>query len=279
MSRIPLKPLIRIAALGGAAYAVVKRRSRGLSAPSPPATPQRVPDPAPAPASPKAAAPGAPAAAKAEATASDPIEDLIAEEEAAAGAEAGAIGGRVRHDPEDPDFDADSLDPALQPVYEAGGGPSEGFEAAEADLIDNASHGGGRGNPLRDAPDAEAESDLSDAEYGEADHVHPADEDREDDGPGADERKADAPASSARFSRTPSSSSSKDFENFSTPSRSSVSQTSSRSTPAAATSSKVSRAPSTSTSSVGATLPWSRNASMVSSGIVFTVSGPMSAST
>jgi hypothetical protein len=153
MPRFPLKTIL----LGAIAFAVYKRRSETGSAPSPPAS-RDVPSPAPA-------APAPAPATKAD----DPIEDLIAEEEAAAAAEAGAIGGRVRHDPEDPDLDADSLDPAMQPVYEAGGGPSEGFEAAEADLVDNASHGGGRGDPLRDAPDPEAESDLSTAEYGEPD--------------------------------------------------------------------------------------------------------------
>jgi hypothetical protein len=35
----------------------------------------------------------------------------------------------------------DPKDPAMQPVLEAGGGESEGFEMAEQDLIDHASHG------------------------------------------------------------------------------------------------------------------------------------------
>jgi hypothetical protein len=185
MPRLPIKSLLRLATLGGAAYAVLKRRAQAPANPGPPDAPRPSAAPSPAP-EPRPAPP--PADTAAGSAAADPIDDLVAEEEAAAAAEAGAIGGRVRHDPEDPDMDADSLDPAMQPVYEAGGGPSEGFEAAEADLVDNASHGGGRGNPLRDAPDPEAESDLSDVEYGEADHVHPADEDREDADDEGDER-------------------------------------------------------------------------------------------
>ncbi len=35
----------------------------------------------------------------------------------------------------------DPDDPAMAPVYEAGGGESEGFEMAEDDLIEHASHG------------------------------------------------------------------------------------------------------------------------------------------
>jgi hypothetical protein len=35
----------------------------------------------------------------------------------------------------------DPKDPAMVPVLEAGGGESEGFEMAEAELIEHASHG------------------------------------------------------------------------------------------------------------------------------------------
>ena len=91
----------------------------------------------------------------------DPDEELIAEEESAARFEARGIGGPAPHS---------AADPALDPVYEAGGGEQDGWEQAERDLIDNASHGGGHGNPLRDALEPEVESDLSGAEYGEADH-------------------------------------------------------------------------------------------------------------
>jgi hypothetical protein len=90
-------------------------------------------------------------------------DDLVAEEEAAAAAEAGAIGGTRR-----PQYPVEG-DPAMEPVYEAGGGPAEGFELAEHDLIENATHGDGAGDPLRDAFRAEVESDRSTAVYGEPD--------------------------------------------------------------------------------------------------------------
>jgi hypothetical protein len=90
-----------------------------------------------------------------------PVPGNVEEEASAAAAEAREIGGPrpARH--------AD--DPAMEPVYEAGGGEQEGFEQAEADLIENASHGDGLGNPLRDAISPEYESDRSSAAYGGAD--------------------------------------------------------------------------------------------------------------
>jgi hypothetical protein len=93
-----------------------------------------------------------------------PDDDLIREEEAAAASDAGHIGGRAG--------DEEDFDPSMRPVYEAGGGEAEGFEQAEADLVDNATHSDGRGDPEGDAFTGEAESDLSGAEYGEADEVH-----------------------------------------------------------------------------------------------------------
>jgi hypothetical protein len=86
-------------------------------------------------------------------------------EEKAAAAEAGEIGG------EGSDED---LDPAERPVREAGGGEAEGFEDAEDELIENAAHG--EGNPLPDEFTGETESDLSGAEYGEADEAIPPDQ-------------------------------------------------------------------------------------------------------
>ncbi len=64
---------------------------------------------------------------------------------------------------------SEPIDPAMIPVYEAGGGEGEGFELAERDLIRNASHDDGEGYPERDAFTPERESDLSPAEYAEAD--------------------------------------------------------------------------------------------------------------
>ena len=67
----------------------------------------------------------------------------------------------------DPD---EKNDPAMKPVEEAGGGVAEGFEQAEEELIENASHGDGAGNPERDAIDNEdSEVEQATVEYGEAD--------------------------------------------------------------------------------------------------------------
>jgi hypothetical protein len=124
----------------------------------------------------------------AEATgARDPDEQLVAEEESAAAAEAARIGGVAPHD---------AADPAMDPVYQAGGGEQEGFEAAERDLIENASHGDQIGNPLRDQFTPEVESDRSTAIYGEADELPSTeilhDPDEEGDDPMEDDPNLDA---------------------------------------------------------------------------------------
>jgi hypothetical protein len=89
-------------------------------------------------------------------------DDLVAQQEAAAAAEAAAIGGVVP---------SASEDPAMEPVLQAGGGEQDGWEAAEADLIENATHGDGHGQPERDAFTPEVESDRTGAVYGEADEI------------------------------------------------------------------------------------------------------------
>lgn len=83
----------------------------------------------------------------------------LAEEEARAAAEAARIGGEV---PKESD------DPARQPLIESGQGESEGFELAEEELEENASHGNQRGFPERDVPPPE---ERVDAEYGEPDEL------------------------------------------------------------------------------------------------------------
>ena len=109
-------------------------------------------------------------------------DETLREEEAAAAAAAGRIGGTAG--------DEDDFDPSMRPVYEAGGGVAEGFEQAEADLVENAQHGDGHGDPLSDAFRPEAESDRSGAAYGEADEekvtevVRDPDDPRGDDDPG-----------------------------------------------------------------------------------------------
>src|SRR3712207_5613107 len=90
-----------------------------------------------------------------------PDDDLIRQEEAAAAADAAKIGGRAG--------DEDEFEPEMRAVYEGGGGVAEGFELAEADLVDNASHSDGTGDPLSDAFSPEAESDRGTVEYGEPD--------------------------------------------------------------------------------------------------------------
>jgi hypothetical protein len=93
----------------------------------------------------------------------DPFVDEEAEE---AAAEAARIGGRR------PEYDVDESERALE---EAGEGEAEGFELAEHDLIEEASHGDERRSPERDAFTPELESDEADSEYGEADDVEEPD--------------------------------------------------------------------------------------------------------
>jgi hypothetical protein len=77
-----------------------------------------------------------------------------------------------RHDmanewPTDPD---DPVDPALAPLIEAGEGESEGFELAEEELIENASHGDQHSDRVagRDALGFDSPEEDP-ATYGEAD--------------------------------------------------------------------------------------------------------------
>jgi hypothetical protein len=90
---------------------------------------------------------------------------LAAEEAEAAAAEAGSIGGEVAKDSEDP---------AERPLIEAGEGEAEGFELAERDLEDIASHGDQHRFPDNVPSSPEEQSD--DAVYGEADEATPEDE-------------------------------------------------------------------------------------------------------
>jgi hypothetical protein len=94
-----------------------------------------------------------------------PEQDPIADEEAeAAAAEAARIGGPP------PD---DGVDPAQRPLIEGGEGEAEGFELAEEELIDNASHGDQKSFPDSDAPPPE---EPSEAAYAEPDQTIPDDE-------------------------------------------------------------------------------------------------------
>jgi hypothetical protein len=94
------------------------------------------------------------------------IEKIVRRETEAARAEARAIGGEGT-DPEG------EQDPADLPLVEAGEGEAEGFDLAEHDLIENASHGDGHADPLEDAITPEVESDRATTRYGEPDEVDP----------------------------------------------------------------------------------------------------------
>jgi hypothetical protein len=91
----------------------------------------------------------------------DSRRDIVAEEEAAAAAEAAEIGGHTN---------SQRLPEAERPLAEGGEGVAEGFELAEEQLIQSASHGDKHGHPLGDRfPDEDARSEGLTI-YGEADH-------------------------------------------------------------------------------------------------------------
>jgi hypothetical protein len=95
--------------------------------------------------------------------------DPIADEEAdAAAAEAAEIGGPAPDDPVD--------DPAERPLVEAGEGQAEGFELAEAELVDNAEHGDEKRFPNRDAGRPEEPTDTA---FGEPDEAIPQEADQD----------------------------------------------------------------------------------------------------
>ena len=96
----------------------------------------------------------------------DPAEFELEQEKEAA-AEAAAIGGSVSDYPSlDEDEDAD---PAQRPLAEAGEGESEGFELAERELEEHASHGDqhAAGRILEDAAGFNEDARATDG--GEAD--------------------------------------------------------------------------------------------------------------
>src|SRR5579875_1950604 len=71
-------------------------------------------------------------------SATDKDDELAQREADRAAAEAAAIGGRVSSEPEPADG---SVDEAERPLVEAGQGEAEGFEQAEQELVEHASHG------------------------------------------------------------------------------------------------------------------------------------------
>lgn len=101
--------------------------------------------------------------------------DSAREQEEAAAAEAAAIGGRPSSEPpsEEP------LDEADRPVVEGGGGEAEGFEQAEQELIEHASHGDQHAarQAIEDAPDTA--DDERAAAAGEADQERSSERDED----------------------------------------------------------------------------------------------------
>src|SRR3954454_24597824 len=93
--------------------------------------------------------------------------DRFAEEEAdAAGGEARNSGGRPTRDLEE-DL---PHDPAMDPVYEAGGGEAEGFEMAEQELIEHTEHGPAKPEvQIRVREEEISEEENQSVSYGEAD--------------------------------------------------------------------------------------------------------------
>ncbi|WP_156027765.1 hypothetical protein [Candidatus Solirubrobacter pratensis] len=80
--------------------------------------------------------------------------------------------------PEWPESPDDPVDPALAPLIESGEGESEGFDLAEADLIEHAEHGDQHGTDpiLHDAAsfdevddDLDEDDDFNYGEYAESD--------------------------------------------------------------------------------------------------------------
>ncbi|HEX6582613.1 MAG TPA: hypothetical protein VF056_03350 [Thermoleophilaceae bacterium] len=97
-----------------------------------------------------------------------PDDPLVREEEDAAAAEAGSIGGRT---PEYEDEEGDAASEADRALIEGGEGVEEGFETAENDLRETASHGENRYDPeTRDFGDEESAGDA-DAVSGEPDEI------------------------------------------------------------------------------------------------------------
>ena len=97
--------------------------------------------------------------------------DPLAEEEAElAGSEARQIGGRPTRDLEE-DM---PHNPAMDPVYEAGGGESEGFEMAEEELIEHSEHGPAKPEVQINvrAEDVSEEQHDDSGVYGEPDQEH-----------------------------------------------------------------------------------------------------------
>lgn len=98
--------------------------------------------------------------------------DRARHEEDEAAADAAAIGGQPSSDPDS--GEGAPVDPAERPLAEAGQGESEGFEEAERELIEHATHGDQHAarRVIQDAPE-DAEDERA-GEAGEPDHERSA---------------------------------------------------------------------------------------------------------
>jgi hypothetical protein len=74
---------------------------------------------------------------------------------------------------------AGQTEESWRPVEEGGGGESEGFEEAEAELIERAENPHGP-SPAADRERVEEEPEALEQEYGEADHEYTAEDDPEE---------------------------------------------------------------------------------------------------
>ena len=113
-----------------------------------------------------------------------PDDPLVRQEEEAAAAEAGRIGGRA------PEYEDEEGLPASEeerPLDESGEGVEEGFETAERDLRETASHSENRYDPeARDFGDEESAGE-GDALSGEPDEIDVTETVRDPEaGPGED---------------------------------------------------------------------------------------------
>jgi hypothetical protein len=97
-----------------------------------------------------------------------PEDPLVREEEEAAAAEAGSIGGRA---PEYDDEEGDPVDDEDRALIEGGEGVEEGFETAERDLRETASHSENRYDPEGIDFGDEESAGEGDAVSGEPDEI------------------------------------------------------------------------------------------------------------
>jgi hypothetical protein len=104
----------------------------------------------------------------------DRDDELAAREAERAAAEAAAIGGRASSEPGPADGAASE---AERPLAEAGQGEAEGFELAEQELVEHASHGDQHAarRAIEDAPSDS--DDAAAASAGEADREYSSERD------------------------------------------------------------------------------------------------------